>query len=87
MVTWFDAVKVQKTTARIEVETLTGIGDLLDHRIRKNITLNFKSLVLTARCRAVFICSFVCFYEDSLNKVTRKIACQPFVVVETDKFL
>ena len=37
METWLEAAKVKKTMARIKVETLTGIGDLLDHRVRKKI--------------------------------------------------
>lgn len=54
MVTWVEALKVKRTMARTEVETLTYTGNLLDHRIRKKKpTINFKFLVLTARCIAV----------------------------------
>lgn len=35
MVTWVEALKVKRTMARTEVETLTYTGNLLDHRIRK----------------------------------------------------
>lgn len=68
--TLLDEGLVMRATARTEVETLTGIGDLLDHRIRKLSTSIFKFLALTARIIAAFVCLFVCFYEDILNKVT-----------------
>ena len=62
METWLEAAKVKKTMARIKVETLTGIGDLLDHRVRKKINSKFQIYCFYSKmqsCFYLFICLFL----------------------------